>query len=125
LGEALPLREVIQRRAELERWVLRSRQGELLRLYGLREVAAVKPLYRLQDDGALLNTQTGARLVADHGIGFYVDQQGNKVAPGFTVYAGWSNFAKVLTEPSIRGPFLQIFVWTVAFAGLTVLFTLA
>jgi maltose/maltodextrin transport system permease protein len=125
LGEALPLREVIQRRAELERWVLRSRQGELLRLYGLREVAAVKPLYRLQDDGALLNTQTGARLVADHEIGFYVDQQGNKVAPGFTVYAGWSNFAKVLTDPSIRGPFLEIFVWTVAFAGLTVLFTLA
>lgn len=125
LGEALALREVIQRRAELEQWVLRSTDGELLRLYGLREVAAVKPLYRLLDNGDLLNTRSNERLEADHGIGFYVDSHGNQVAPGFTVFAGTSNFAKVLTDPSIRGPFLEIFVWTVAFAGLTVLFTLA
>ncbi len=125
LGVALPLREVIQRRAELEQWVLRGAQGELLRLYGLREVAAVKPLYRLLDNGDLLNDRSSERLVADHERGFYVDSHGNPLAPGFTVYAGWSNFAKVLSDPSIRGPFLEIFVWTVAFAGLTVLFTLA
>lgn len=125
IGEALALREVIQRRAELEQWVLRGGAGELLRLYGLREVAAVKPLYRLQDDGALLNTKTGERLIADHDSGFYVDAAGQRVAPGFTVYAGWSNFAKVLTDPKIRGPFVQIFIWTICFAALTVLFTLA
>ncbi len=125
LGEALALREVIQRRAELEQWVLRSTDGELLRLYGLREVAAVKPLYRLLEGGDLLNTRSNERLEADHSTGFYVDSHGNKVAPGFTVFAGASNFARVLTDPSIRGPFLEIFVWTLAFAGLTVLFTLA
>nr|WP_298142441.1 maltose ABC transporter permease MalF [uncultured Pseudomonas sp.] len=125
IGAALALREVIRRRAELEQWVLRGGAGELLRLYGLREVAAVKPLYRLQDDGALLNTQTGERLVADHDSGFYVDAAGQRVAPGFTVYAGWSNFAKVLSDPKIRGPFVQIFIWTICFAALTVLFTLA
>ena len=125
IGEALALREVIQRRGELEQWVLRGAQGELLRLYGLREVAAVKPLYCLQDDGALLNTQSGERLVADHDSGFYVDAQGQRVTPGFTVYAGWSNFAKVLTDPKIRGPFVQIFIWTLCFAALTVVFTLA
>jgi maltose/maltodextrin transport system permease protein len=125
LAEALPLREVIQRRGELEQWVLRGTEGELLRLYGLREVAAVKPLYRLLDNGDLLNTRSNERLEADQGSGFYVDSHGSKVAPGFTVYAGWSNFARVLSEPSIRDPFLEIFVWTVAFAGLTVLFTLA
>ena len=32
LGAALALREVIQRRAELEQWVLRGSDGELLRL---------------------------------------------------------------------------------------------
>src|SRR3990167_4034619 len=125
LAEALPLREVIQRRAELEQWVLRGTDGALLRLYGLREVAAVKPLYRLLENGDLLNTRSNERLEADQGSGFYVDSHGNKVAPGFTVYAGWSNFARVLSEESIRDPFLEIFVWTVAFAGLTVLFTLA
>jgi maltose/maltodextrin transport system permease protein len=124
LGEALALREVIQRRAELEQWVLRDAEGELLRLYGLREVAAVKPLFRLLEGGDLLNTRSSERLTADHDSGFYVDSHGNRVAPGFTVYAGWSNFARVLGEPSIRGPFLEIFVWTLVFAAGTVLFTL-
>src|SRR3990167_4064995 len=118
LAEALPLREVIQRRAELEQWVLRGADGELLRLYGLREVAAVKPLYRLLDNGDLLNTRSNERLEADQGSGFYVDSHGSKVAPGFTVYAGWSNFARVLSEPSIRDPFLEIFVWILVFRGL-------
>lgn len=125
LGAALPLREVIKRRSELQQWVLRGEQGELLRLYGLREVAAVKPLYRLLDNGDLFNTRSSERLVADQRSGFYLDSHGNQVAPGFTVYAGWRNFAKVVSDPSIRGPFLEIFIWTVAFAGLTVVFTLA
>ncbi|WP_413043351.1 maltose ABC transporter permease MalF [Pseudomonas sp. YJ42] len=125
LGEALPLRDVIRQRKQLEQWVMRGHEGQLLRLYGLREVAAVEPLYRLQDDGSLVNNQTGDRLTANDEIGFYVDADGRAVAPGYTVYAGWSNFAKVLTDPKIRGPFLQIFVWTVCFAALTVIFTLA
>ncbi len=125
LGAAVPLRGVIRQRKALEQWVMRGNDGQLLRLYGLREVAAVGPLYRLQDDGSLINNQTGARLTANDEIGFYVDAEGQPVAPGYTVYAGWSNFAKVLTDPKIRGPFLQIFVWTVCFAGLTVIFTLA
>jgi maltose/maltodextrin transport system permease protein len=125
LGAALPLRDVIRQRKQLERWVMRGHEGQLLRLYGLREVAAVEPLYRLRDDGSLVNNQTGERLTANDEIGFYVDAEGQKVAPGYTVYAGWSNFAKVLTDPKIRGPFLQIFVWTVCFAALTVVFTLA
>ncbi|MFI8740141.1 maltose ABC transporter permease MalF [Stutzerimonas zhaodongensis] len=125
LGAALPLRDVIRQRKQLEQWVMRGHEGQLLRLYGLREVAAVEPLYRLRDDGSLVNSQTGERLTANDEIGFYVDAEGQKVAPGYTVYAGWSNFAKVLTDPKIRGPFLQIFVWTVCFAALTVVFTLA
>ncbi|MGA6098799.1 maltose ABC transporter permease MalF [Stutzerimonas marianensis] len=125
LGAAVPLRDVIRQRKALEQWVMRGNDGQLLRLYGLREVAAVEPLYRLQDDGTLINNQTGARLTANDEIGFYVDAEGQPVAPGYTVYSGWSNFAKVLTDPKIRGPFLQIFVWTVCFAGLTVIFTLA
>ncbi|MBU0852849.1 MAG: maltose ABC transporter permease MalF, partial [Gammaproteobacteria bacterium] len=125
LGAALPLRDVIRQRKQLEQWVMRGHEGQLLRLYGLREVAAVEPLYRLRDDGSLVNNQTGERLTANDEIGFYVDAEGQQVAPGYTVYAGWSNFAKVLTDPKIRGPFLQIFVWTVCFAALTVVFTLA
>nr|WP_272891916.1 maltose ABC transporter permease MalF [Stutzerimonas stutzeri] len=125
LGQALPLRDVIQRRDELQQWVMRGPDGHLLRLYGLREVAAVEPLYREGEDGVLINNKSGERLTPDLDIGFYVDSAGKALAPGFTVFAGFDNFAKVLTDPSIRQPFLQIFVWTVCFAALTVVFTLA
>ncbi|SEK89303.1 maltose/maltodextrin transport system permease protein [Atopomonas hussainii] len=125
LGEALPLREVIALRKQLEQWVFVEPNGELLRLYGLREVAAVRPLYRLLENGDLLNNRSSERLTLDTQQGFYVDSRGNTMAPGFTVYTGWDNFSRVLTDPSIRGPFLQIFAWTVAFAALTVVFTLA
>ena len=56
--------------------------------------------------------------------GFYIDEAGNTVSPGFSVYIGWDNFVKVLTDPGIQGPFLTIFTWTVIYAGLSVLFTL-
>ncbi|WP_177493048.1 maltose ABC transporter permease MalF [Pseudomonas sp. IC_126] len=125
LGEALPLRDVIQRRDQLQQRVMRGPDGHLLRLYGLREVAAVEPLYREGEDGVLINNQTDERLTPDLDIGFYIDSAGKALAPGFTVFAGFDNFAKVLTDPSIRQPFLQIFVWTVCFAALTVVFTLA
>ncbi|WP_434456283.1 maltose ABC transporter permease MalF [Stutzerimonas urumqiensis] len=125
LGEALPLRDVIKRRNELDQRVLAGPSGDLLRMYGLREFAAAQPLYRLAEDGALISNKTGERLVPDLERGFYVDEKGEIVPPGFSVFVGMDNFAKVITDPSIREPFLQIFVWTVAFAGLTVVFTLA
>jgi maltose/maltodextrin transport system permease protein len=125
LGEALALREVIQRRKALEQWVMQAPDGSLLRLYGLREVAAVEPQYRQDGPGVLIDTRTGARLTADMERGFYVDETGKAVPPGFTVFTGFANFSRVLTEPSIREPFMQIFAWTFAFAGLTVVFTLA
>lgn len=125
LGDALALREVIQRRKALEQWVMQVPDGSLLRLYGLREVAAVQPVYRQDAPGVLVDTRSGARLTADMERGFYVDETGKAVPPGFTVFTGFANFSRVLTEPSIREPFMQIFAWTFAFAGLTVVFTLA
>ncbi len=77
------------------------------------------------EPGVLVDTRTGERLTADPERGFYIDEAGEPVAPGFTSFTGLTNFARVLTEPSIREPFVQIFAWTFAFAGLTVVFTLA
>ena len=94
LGEALPVRDVIQRRKALEQWVLQAPDGSLLRLYGLREVAAVEPVYRQDGPGVLVDTRSGARLTADMERGFYVDETGKAVPPGFTVFAGFANFTR-------------------------------
>ena len=38
---------------------------------------------------------------------------------------GWKNFTRIFLDKGIQGPFVQIFIWTLIFSGLTVLFTLA
>ena len=43
--------------------------------------------------------------------------------PGYTVPVGWMNFVKIFTDEGIQKPFIQIFIWTVIFSLLTVVFT--
>ena len=59
----------------------------------------------------------------DQETGFYRTEAGEKVAPGWRVGIGWDNFKRVLTSEGIRGPLLEIFIWTVVFAALSVVFT--
>jgi arabinogalactan oligomer / maltooligosaccharide transport system permease protein len=45
--------------------------------------------------------------------------------PGFKANLGFRNYTAVLSDPDVRGPFFRVFVWNVAFALGTVLFTVA
>ncbi len=123
-GEALPVRELIRLKPQLANQVLRIGE-ETLTLSGLRSFASVATLYTVATDDRLTNNQTGVSYIPNHEIGFYEDAAGNYLTPGWTVTIGWGNYLKVLTDDTIRKPFLQIFAWTIAFALLTVLFTLA
>jgi maltose/maltodextrin transport system permease protein len=91
---------------------------------GLREFAPVRPLYAKNPDGTLANQKTGEVLAPDMRTGFYMTPAGEPVRPGFKVDIGFGNYVRMVTDPEFRGPFVAIFLWTVVFAGLTVLFTL-
>lgn len=127
-----PLKMVIQHRQQLSGLQVVLPNGEQLTMSGLRKFAASTPLYALQSDGeTLVNQKTQAVYQPNWEIGFYqqVDEAGQfigqPVSPGFIVNIGWDNFARIFTDPGIQGPFFSIFVWTVLFSGLTVVFTLA
>jgi len=45
--------------------------------------------------------------------------------PGWKTGVGFRNFSRILHDPLIRGPFIQVFVWTFAFAAGTVLLSFA
>ncbi|MGL5407488.1 MAG: maltose ABC transporter permease MalF, partial [Shewanella sp.] len=98
---------------------------------GLRKFAAVKPLYTLQADGeTLINNQSGQKLSPNMEIGFYQPVNdsgefiGDRVSPGFVVSIGTHNFERVWKDEGIKEPFINIFIWTVIFSVLTVIFTL-
>jgi arabinogalactan oligomer / maltooligosaccharide transport system permease protein len=53
--------------------------------------------------------------------GTYTAPDGSFLRPGFREVVGFTNYERVLTSPAIRGPFLRVFLWTFAFAVLSVL----
>lgn len=122
LGEPLPLKDVIARQKALRAIVVTLPDGGKVQMAGLRAFAPVQPLYVKQPDGSLKNEQDGRVLRPDHDAGFFVDEQGQRLAPGFQVAIGFDNYTRIFTEARFREPFLRIFGWTLAFSGLTVLF---
>ena len=133
----LEVRDVINIRGVLQNVIAHLPDGTDLRMSGMRNFSALRPLYKLLptaqggDGMILVNQQTGERIAPDFKTGFYraTNEQGDFVgkslAPGFSVFLGWQNFIRVLTDPGIQGPFLQIFGWTLLFSFLSVVFTLA
>ena len=125
-GEPLPLREVIALRAALQALQLRLpavQGGAVLSYAGLREFGPVKPLWQAQADGEITQLATGAVFRPNRDTGYFETAQGERMLPGFKAGIGLGNYTRMLGDADIRGPFVSIFVWTVLFAGLTVLFS--
>ncbi|MDY7090514.1 MAG: ABC transporter permease subunit [Actinomycetota bacterium] len=73
---------------------------------------------RAYDEGCdcIRDTATGRTWTADESAGAFVDGDGERLAQGWKVGVGFSNFTRVLTDPAIAGPFLRTLVWNFAFA---------
>ena len=125
LGTAYTLRQTIERRDVLMALHLELPNKSTLLYAGLREFAVFEPLWQAQADGALKRLADGALYQPNGDTGFFEDAQGDRLQPGFKVGVGFANYARLFGDADMRGPFGSIFVWTVAFAGLTVLFATA
>lgn len=131
-GEPASLRIITQNRQALNGLVAVLPNGSELRMSSLRQFAEASPLYTLAEDGRdLINNQTHVVYRPNTDSGFYqaVNAQGQweneKLSPGFTITIGWENFLRVLNDEGIQKPFVSIFVWTVVFSVLSVIFTVA
>ena len=136
-GEPLPVKDLVKLRGVLGNVVAHLPDGTDLRMSGMRDFSALRPLYQVLPDAEggdgeiLVNRQTGERIAPDRSTGFFRklndagEFTGPGIAPGFSVFVGWKNFLRVLTDPGVQGPFMQIFVWTLVFSFLSVIFTLA
>ena len=136
-AEPLPIRDLVRLRGVLQEVRAHLPNHTDLRMSGLRQFSAIRPLYQVLPsaqggDGLILvNQQTKERIAPDMRSGFFRaltpegEFTGPGIAPGFSVFVGWRNFLRVLTDPGVQGPFLQIFGWTLTFSLLSVIFTLA
>jgi len=124
-GTPLALRELIALRETLRPLKVALPDATVLAYAGLREFAPFTPQWAPLDGGALREVATGAVYAPDRDSGFFTAADGSRLQPGFQVNVGWGNYQRLFGDPDMRGPFGSIFVWTVAFAGLTVLFSAA
>ena len=122
LGDAVPLKSLIERQKPLKAITVSTPDGAKLRMSSLREFAQSSPLYKRNADGSLVNQQTQAVVKPNFKTGFFETAAGEPLQPGFQVGIGWDNYTRIFTEQRFREPFLRIFVWTALFSGLTVLF---
>ncbi len=126
LGPALSLREVVALRSMLLPLRLRLPAGGAELSYaGLREFGQLLPLWVALPDGSLQQAASQQVFKPNTRTGFFENEAGERVQPGFTVGIGLANYSRMLLDADFRGPFISIFIWTVLFAGLTVLFSTA
>ena len=122
--EPLTLAEALRHRKVLSELQLRLPDGRLLSYSGVREFGPLDPVWKRNADGSLTLVKTGQVAKPNPDTGFYEFEGGEKVQPGYKVGIGFGNYVRMVADPEFRGPFFAIFLWTVAFAGLTVVFTL-
>ncbi len=123
--ETLATRDVLPLRDALALVAVTLPNGTELRQSSLRNFAAVQPEWIVEADGRLVSTIDGAVLTPDHSQGFYVNEAGETVPPGWRVVVGWQNFERIFTSEGIRAPMVTIFIWTLVFATLSVAITFA
>jgi maltose/maltodextrin transport system permease protein len=124
-GDALPVKAVVDHLPALKALTLLEPGGATLQLTGLREFMHLQPLYTAASDGALTDRLTGTVYRADMASGFYTSADGDRLQPGFRVGVGLRHYATIFSEGKFREPFLSVFVWTVTFSALTVVFSAA
>jgi maltose/maltodextrin transport system permease protein len=122
LADALPLKDVIAQQNDIKALTLKLPDGAAVRMTSLREFAPVQPLYKSNPDGSLTSVADGSKLRPNRETGYFETESGEARQPGFTVGVGFAHFVRVFTDTKFQEPFFRIFVWTVAFAALTVVF---
>ncbi|WP_294086460.1 maltose ABC transporter permease MalF [uncultured Actinobacillus sp.] len=129
-NKVAPLKIITQNRQQLQSINAILPNEESLTMSSLRQFSQQKARFSYDEANQVLtNNETGERFKPNNDVGFFeqIDEQGNftgkRVEPGYTVTIGWQNFVKILTDEGVQKPFIQIFIWTVTFAFLTVVFT--
>ncbi len=70
---------------------------------------------------AMVDQQTGE--VYYNVEGTFTSEDGDRLSPGFAVTTGLDNYRTLFTDPTLRTTFMQVFLWTVIFALMSVFLT--
>ena len=120
----VPTRELAQIDKKLADYRVPAGKEGIIEPQGLDSAFALKPTLRYDAKrDAFIRLRDGA-VYRDDGRGGFA-RNGVELEPGWRTHIGFRNFSSMIHSPLIRAPFLRVFVWTIAFATLTVLVSFA
>jgi arabinogalactan oligomer/maltooligosaccharide transport system permease protein len=115
--------QVNSRAAELGKFAVPVKGG-FIKSIGLSQGYVAEPTLRYDAASqTMTNTRTHIRYRPKNGTFVATDGSGRTLPIGWKTSVGLHNFVSVVTDPTIRDPFLRVLAWTVAFALLSVLTT--
>ncbi len=96
------------------------------KIKSIREAAQLQQrfVYDSSQD-SITDQRAGTVYPADDKVGFFLSSASVPLNPGYQVTIGLDNFDRLLNSPALRGPFVQIFLWTIVFAFFSVFTTFA
>jgi arabinogalactan oligomer/maltooligosaccharide transport system permease protein len=123
--EVLQGQDLVGVDTELADLVIPAGESSFVRAEGLSLAVELEPTLRYDEAAdTFTSIETGA-VFSDNGEGSYESAPGEQLSPGWRTHVGFANFATIVTDPLVRDPFLRVFLWTFAYAFLSVLIQFA
>lgn len=119
----LNLVDAQERQGELQELRIPIEDGEIQLLTFTTAAAQEARIIYDPDRDVMVDQETGVEYAPVEGT--FTAESGETITPGWRVPIGFDNYTRIFTSPQISGPFLRVFVWTLAFAVLSVATTFA
>lgn len=119
ITDPLSKHEILTIQNDLKQLRFKLSPETLLTFYRTDFLAQIHPRFILQNDGSLIERKTEKRYVADPQSGYFVSDN-EKLAPGFYVFTGLSNYLQLFTDKELQKPFFKVFTWTILWALISV-----
>lgn len=105
---------------ELNALVIPTGDDRFVRSEGLSVAVELQPTLSYDEESDTFTSIETGTVFSDNGEGSYVAPGGEALEPGWRTRVGFENFKTVLTDPLVRDPFIRVFMWTFAYAALSV-----
>lgn len=106
--------------AQLAALVIPTEEDSFIRAEGLSLAVELQPTLVYDEQADTFTNIENGTVFSDNKEGSYVSPAGEAIEPGWKTYVGFDNFSTIVTDPLVREPFVRVFIWTFAYAFLSV-----
>ena len=106
---------------ELTAFTVPVGENRFIRAEGFETALTLQPTLRYVPQRDVFVRISDGTVFRDNEHGSFVAANAEELEPGWRTHVGTENFSKLVRDPLVRDPFVRVFIWTLAFAFLTVL----